>query len=46
MDIEPIDFDAYYENAPIDPFPILDHRSSLDIRINQANFSWNSTDYI
>ncbi|CAF3836416.1 unnamed protein product, partial [Rotaria magnacalcarata] len=46
MDIEPIDFDAYYENVPIDPFPILDHRSSLDIRIKQANFSWNSTDYI
>ncbi|CAF3670190.1 unnamed protein product [Rotaria socialis] len=46
MDIEPIDFDAYYENVPIDLFPILDHRSSLDIRINQANFSWNSTDYI
>ncbi|CAF4658113.1 unnamed protein product [Rotaria sp. Silwood1] len=40
INIEPTYLEEYYENVPIDPYVPLDH-PSLDIRINQANFSWN-----
>ncbi|CAF3572283.1 unnamed protein product [Rotaria sordida] len=53
INVEPTYLEEYYENIPIDPYSSLDtaflyslDNPSLDIRINQANFSWNSMDHI